>query len=85
MRDQRRTFHASVLRAWEHTVVQVPDADGVHAIVPEGAAASDIARAAIALVLGLDPDDIAVVFSDEPSQPRGVVTSRVAGGPSDLA
>lgn len=44
-------------------MVQVPDADGVHVIVPDGTEPSDAARVAIALVLGLDPVEIAVEVS----------------------
>jgi hypothetical protein len=45
-------------------VVHVPDADGVHAIVPDGAAPKDIARSAIALVLDLDPAQVGIELID---------------------
>ena len=59
-------FEAYLLRAGDSAVVHVPDARGTHAIVPDGADPSEVARAAIAIVLGVDPDDVVVAISSAP-------------------
>lgn len=60
MSRHRPPFQASLLRLWEYTVVQVPDAGGVHAIVPDGGDPAQVARAAVALMLGVDLDEVTV-------------------------
>lgn len=56
-----RVFHAHLLALWENFVVQVPEADGVHAMVTDEADAEDAARDAIATVLEIDPSGFTVV------------------------
>ena len=59
-------FQAYLLSAGGYAVVHVPDARGTHAIVPDGADPSEVARAAIATVLGIEPNDVVVAISSAP-------------------
>lgn len=56
------TFHAYLVAVWDHWVVQVPDAGNVHAMVESVSDAEEVARQAIATVLGMDPLSIRVVI-----------------------
>jgi predicted RNase H-like HicB family nuclease len=57
----RRTYHANLFAVWDHWVVEVPDASGVHALVTSVADAEETARQAIATVLEVDPRSFTVV------------------------
>ena len=57
-----RTYHANLLKLWDHWVVEVPDADGVHAMVVDVGDAESVARAAIAMVLEIDPESFRVII-----------------------
>lgn len=63
--------------AWEHWVVRVPEANDVHAIVMDRADAAEIARAAAALILEIDPVTITISLVD---QARETLLSRPATG-----
>ncbi len=56
-----RTFHANLISIWDHWVVEVPEASGVHALVMTPTDAEEAARQAIATVLGMDPASFKVV------------------------
>ena len=56
-----RTFHARLIRVWDHWVVEVPDASGVHALVLTPMDAEETARQAIAMILGVDPGSFQVI------------------------
>jgi len=56
-----RTFHAKLISVWDHWVVEVPEASGVHAMVLAPTDAEEAARQAIATVLGVDPASFQVV------------------------
>jgi hypothetical protein len=81
VRNRPRRFQASLLRVWEYTVVQVPDADGVHVIVPDGTDPHDAARGAISVVLSLHPDEIIVELIPVGASPStdGVPIAPTAG------
>lgn len=59
----RYNFQATVVPAWEYWVVHVPDADNLHAIVLNPADAERVARDAISVLLGLDPETISIALS----------------------
>ena len=56
-----RTYHANLVTIWDHWVVHVPEACGVHAMVLRITEAEDVARDAIATVLEVDPQSFTVV------------------------
>jgi len=60
-RRRRPTYHANLLALWDHWVVEVPDAGGVHAIVFRIGEAEAVAREAIATVLDIDPTSFSVI------------------------
>ena len=60
-RRRTKTYHANLLTLWDHWVVEVGDAGGVHAIVLQSTEAEEVARTAIATVLGVDPESFEVV------------------------
>ena len=57
-----RTFRVNVIAVWNHWVVEIPDAGGVHSMISDIGDAESAARRAIATVLDLDPDQIRVVL-----------------------
>jgi len=57
-----RIFHARLLAVWDHWVIEVPDADGVHAMVSSPSEAEAAARRAIAMVLDVDPASFSIVI-----------------------
>ena len=62
MRSRRLpTYHANLITVWDHWVVEVPDAGGVHALVVDLGEAESVARAAIATVLEVDPESFSVI------------------------
>ena len=69
MRRSRRVLEAVLFPAWEHWVVQVPAAGDVHSIVLDVADAAEVARAAAALVLEIDPTTIQITLTEAPSSP----------------
>ena len=58
-----RTFRVNVITVWDHWVVEVPDASGVHAMISDIGDAESAALQAIATVLDVDPAQIRVVLS----------------------
>ncbi len=56
-----RTFRANLFAVWDHWVVQVPDASGVHALVMNPVDAEAVARRAIATMLEVDPGSFQVI------------------------
>jgi predicted RNase H-like HicB family nuclease len=61
IRRRPPTYHANLLPLWDHWVVEVPDAGGVHAMVLRFADAEHVAREAIATVLEVDPESFTVI------------------------
>ena len=60
---RRRTFRVNLIPVWDHWVVEIPDAGGVHAMISDIGDAESAARHAIATVLEVDPGQIRVVLS----------------------
>ncbi len=58
---QRPTYHANLITVWDHWVVEVPDAGGVHAMVVDFVDAESVAREAIATMLEVDPESFRVI------------------------
>lgn len=56
-----KTHHANLITLWDHWVVEVPDAGGVHAISLRSLEAEEVARAAIATLLDVDPLSFKVI------------------------
>ena len=69
VRARRPTYHASLLPLWDHWVVVIPDAGGVHAIVFTIAEAERTAREAIATVLDVTPESFTVIVRPSKSSP----------------
>ena len=57
-----RTFRVNVIAVWDHWVVEIPDAGGVHAMISDIGDAESAAVQAIATVFDVDPDQIRVVL-----------------------
>ena len=55
------TYHANLITVWDHWVVEVPDAGGVHAMVLDILEAESVARNAIATMLEVDPESFSVI------------------------
>ncbi len=60
-RRRRQVYHARLIALWDHWVVEVPDAGGVHSMVLNVADAEAVARAAIATVLDVDAESFTVI------------------------
>ena len=58
-----RTFNVNLIAVWDHWVVEIPDAGGVHTMISDLGDAESAARHAIATVLDVDPAQIRVVLS----------------------
>jgi predicted RNase H-like HicB family nuclease len=56
-----RVFRAKLFTVWDHWVVEVPDASGVHALVMQPGEAEEVARQAIATFLEVDPASFQVI------------------------
>ena len=57
-----RTFRVNLITVWDHWVVEIPDAGGVHAMISDIGDAESVAVQAIATVLDVDPAQIRVVL-----------------------
>ncbi len=64
VRRAPRTYHANLLSIWDHWVVEVPDAGGVHAMVLHIGEAEAVARRAIATFLEVDPGSFTVIIQE---------------------